>query len=111
MSEVETECLFEARVQLEPPPLEVGDTPSGNIRTFYVKGGTFNGPELTGTVLPGCVDWVTIRPDGSCHLDTFRACPEFETSDERYAWLNGIVAVTRSRTGDGGVIHRVFQVL
>jgi uncharacterized protein DUF3237 len=53
MSEVETEFLFEARVQLELPPLEVGDIPSGNIRTFYVKGGTFEGPRLKGTVLPG----------------------------------------------------------
>jgi hypothetical protein len=30
-----------------------------------------------------------------------RAAPEFETGDPRYAWLNGIVAVTHSRTGDG----------
>lgn len=157
MSEVEAEFLFEARVQLELPPMEVGDTPSGNIRIFYVKGGTFEGPELKGTVLPGGADWVTVRPDGSSHLDVrfclrtddgallylhwvgrfyvedesnleyafdldkpddpagadryyFRACPEFETSDERYAWLNRVVAVTKSRTGDGGVVHRVFQI-
>ena len=40
----------------------------------------------------------------------FRAAPFFETSDKRYAWLNNIVAVTTSRTGDGGPIHRVFAV-
>jgi hypothetical protein len=40
----------------------------------------------------------------------FRAAPEFETADPRYAWLNRIVAVTKSRTGEGGVIHRVFAV-
>lgn len=28
----------------------------------------------------------------------------------RYAWLNNIVAVTKSRTGDGEPIHRVFAV-
>jgi Protein of unknown function (DUF3237) len=40
----------------------------------------------------------------------FRTAPEFETADPRYAWLNGIVAVSKSRTGGGGVIHRVFEV-
>ncbi|MEM9355003.1 MAG: DUF3237 domain-containing protein [Pseudomonadota bacterium] len=40
----------------------------------------------------------------------FRAAPHFETGDERYAWLNNIIAVTKSRTGDGGPIHRVFAV-
>ena len=40
----------------------------------------------------------------------FRTCPRFETGDERYAWMNDIVAVSKSRTGGGGVIHRVFAV-
>jgi predicted ester cyclase len=52
------------------------------------------------------------KPDdpAGAHRYYFRAAPEFETSDSRYAWLNGIVAVTKSRTGGGGVIHRVFAV-
>lgn len=41
----------------------------------------------------------------------FRAAPQFETGDPRYAWLNNIIAVTKSRTGDGGPIHRVFAVM
>ncbi len=40
----------------------------------------------------------------------FRAAPLFETGDPRYAWLNNIVAVSKSRTGDGGPIHRCFAV-
>ncbi|MEM8785754.1 MAG: DUF3237 domain-containing protein [Pseudomonadota bacterium] len=40
----------------------------------------------------------------------FRTAPLFETSAPQYAWLNTIVAVTKSRTGDGGPIHRVFAV-
>ncbi len=40
----------------------------------------------------------------------FRAAPLFETGDPRYAWLNNIISVTKSRTGDGGPIHRVFAV-
>lgn len=40
----------------------------------------------------------------------FRTCPQFETGDERYAWMNRIIAVSASRTGGGGVVHRVFGV-
>jgi hypothetical protein len=48
-------------------------------------------------------------PAGAWRHD-FRAAPQFETADSRYAWLNNIIAVTKSRTGDGGPIHRVFAV-
>ncbi|MEM8813127.1 MAG: DUF3237 domain-containing protein [Pseudomonadota bacterium] len=40
----------------------------------------------------------------------FRTSPRFETGDPRYQWLNRLIAVSRSRTGDGGVIHRIFSV-
>jgi Protein of unknown function (DUF3237) len=156
-NEVETEFLFEARVKLHLPPLDAGPGPEGHRLIFLVKGGTFEGPRLKGTVVPDSgADWVRVRPDGSSHLDVrfclathdgailylhwhgrllpapehrdyafdlqkpddpagasryyFRAAPQFETGDPRYAWLNNIVAVTKSRTGDGGVIHRVFAI-
>lgn len=157
VSELEFEFLFEARVKLALPPMQLGPGPEGHRVIYLVKGGTFAGPRLSGRVVPDSgADWVRIRPDGSSHLDVrfcletddgallylhwhgrftadaenaeyardlakaddpagaaryyFRATPEFETADERYAWLNGIVAVTKSRTGDRGVIHRVFAV-
>lgn len=40
----------------------------------------------------------------------FRTCPQFETAAPQYAWLNKIIAVSTSRTGGGGVIHRVFAI-
>ncbi len=40
----------------------------------------------------------------------FRTSPQFETGDERYAWLNNLICVTKSRTGGGGVVHRVFAI-
>ena len=40
----------------------------------------------------------------------FRTNPLFETGDERYAWLNHVVAIGKGRTGDGGVIYDVFAV-
>ena len=52
------------------------------------------------------------KPDdpGGAHRYYFRTNPLFETGDERYAWLNAIVAVGTGRTGDGGVVYDVFEV-
>lgn len=36
--------------------------------------------------------------------------PRFETGDERYAWLNSIVAVAEGRVLPNAVEYRVFQV-
>ncbi|GAB5415660.1 MAG: DUF3237 domain-containing protein [Congregibacter sp.] len=149
--------LFEARVQLHLPAMQVGPLSDGERMIYLIKGGTFEGPELSGRVVPDSgADWIRLRPDGSAALDVrfcletndnallyvhwqgrcwcapedaeyafdvekpddpagawryyFRAAPQFETGDPRYAWLNNIIAVTKSRTGDGGPIHRVFAV-
>ena len=47
----------------------IGETPSGNRRVGLVAGGTFDGPRLRGTVLPGGADWIIGRPDGVTTLD------------------------------------------
>ncbi|MEM9453145.1 MAG: DUF3237 domain-containing protein [Myxococcota bacterium] len=49
-------------------------------------------------------------PKGAQERYYFRTNPVFETADKRYAWLNGIIAVGKGRTGDGGVIYEVFEV-
>jgi hypothetical protein len=41
----------------------------------------------------------------------FMTAPRFETGDERYAWLNRIVAVAEGRAGPGWVEYRVSQVV
>ena len=48
-------------------------------------------------------------PDGASRY-YFRTNPMFETGDERYAWLNNVVAVGKGRSGDGGVIYDIFEV-
>ncbi len=53
---LETEHLFDVHVDLEPPQ-DLGSTPLGARRIFIVKHGTFEGPKLSGTVLPGGGDW------------------------------------------------------
>ena len=157
VAEIELEFLFESRVRLQLPPLNVGAGPEGHRVIYLVKGGTFEGPKMKGRIVPDSgADWVRVRPDGSSHLDVrfcletvdgailflhwhgrfwtdaanadyardfakpddpagagryyFRSAPEFETADPRYAWLNRIVAIATCRTGDGGVIHRVYAV-
>jgi hypothetical protein len=47
----------------------IGETPSGNRRVGLVAGGTFEGPRLRGTVLPGGADWIIGRADGATTLD------------------------------------------
>jgi hypothetical protein len=47
----------------------VGVTPNGERRVGLVSTGTFEGPKLRGTVLPGGTDWMVARPDGSTTLD------------------------------------------
>ena len=37
--------------------------------------------------------------------------PRFETGDERYAWLNGVIAVTNGMRIDGGGEYHVFGIL
>src|ERR1700733_6165396 len=47
-------------------PLDLGTTPQGHRRIVPQTGGTFTGPELRGTLLPGAsADWQIILPDGT----------------------------------------------
>jgi hypothetical protein len=57
-----TEFVLEAKVTVAMP-LEHGTTPYGRRRVIHITGGTFAGPKLRGTVVPGGADWQMIRPD------------------------------------------------
>ena len=57
------ELLFEVRATLESPIL-VGEVPEGARRVVPIRGGTFEGMRLRGTVLPGGADWQSLRADG-----------------------------------------------
>ena len=58
----ELTLLFEIRATLESPII-VGDVPEGKRRVVPVSGGTFTGPRLRGTLVPGGADWQYLRPD------------------------------------------------
>ncbi len=47
-------------------PLDLGDVAAGHRRIVPLTGGTFSGPELNGTLLPGAsADWQIVLPDGT----------------------------------------------
>jgi hypothetical protein len=59
--EVETEFLFEARVQLAEAH-HIGNTPEGYRMNVPVAGGRFEGPRLSGEIVPfSGADWSRIR--------------------------------------------------
>jgi hypothetical protein len=47
-------------------PLDVGDVGQGHRRIVPLTGGTFTGPQLNGTLVPGVsADWQTVLPDNT----------------------------------------------
>ncbi|MDL4815137.1 DUF3237 domain-containing protein [Actinomadura opuntiae] len=66
--EIRTEPLFDIVVDLDPP-LDFGRGPAGRRMLFGSAGGTFEGPDLRGDVLPGGGDWALFRPGGTMVLD------------------------------------------
>jgi hypothetical protein len=151
MPGIKTEFL--STIALEVEAFNLGDTPYGSRRIFRFNTGSFEGPQLKGTVLPGGGGWSLMRHDGVLEFDTrltletddkkqiymtwkgfrhgpkevinrlnrgetvdpgmyyFRATPYFETSSEKYAWMNCICSIaTGSRTASGRTLQ-VFQVL
>ena len=50
--------------------LNIGAVPYGTRRTAPLGGGTFEGPRLRGTIVPGgSADWQLLRPDGVLEMD------------------------------------------
>ncbi|HZT78410.1 MAG TPA: DUF3237 domain-containing protein [Vicinamibacterales bacterium] len=66
---MKTQLLMTLQVTVAPA-LTVGDVPFGTRRTAPLAGGTFEGPRLRGTVVPGSsADWLLLRRDGVLELD------------------------------------------
>ena len=101
MTDLKTEFLFEASIDLEEPQ-DVGATPHGNRQIYNVKGGTFEGPKLKGEVLPGGADWLLLRPDGAGELDV-RATLRTDDGHLIYTYYRGIFRASPE------VMQRVLQ--
>ena len=50
-------------------PVEIGDVPGGRRRIIAIESGTFEGPDVRGTVRPGGADWQIVRADGLTELE------------------------------------------
>ncbi|MBW8760283.1 MAG: DUF3237 domain-containing protein [Burkholderiales bacterium] len=65
---IATRPLFDIVVDLHPKQ-SFGAGPLGTRVLHGSAGGTFEGPQLRGTVLPIGGDWALYRPDGAMQLD------------------------------------------
>ena len=63
-----TRLLFEMFTDA-PPPMDLRDEGNTGRLIYSVRGGSFEGERLRGTVLPTCGDWVTICPGGRLEFD------------------------------------------
>ncbi|MBP5377789.1 MAG: DUF3237 family protein [Bacteroidaceae bacterium] len=116
------EYVMQLRVLIDTP-YAVGDTPHGKRIIIPITGGTFEGPRLRGTVLPGGADYQLVSPDGkrteleaiycirtddgsTIHVRNrgiiasgdnsfyFKAAPQFEApAGSPYSWLNNAIFV------------------
>ncbi len=68
LPEPQLEFIFEAKVLLGQVQ-NLGETTYGKRRIIPVVGGSFEGPDIKGTILSGGSDWQTIRTDGTADLD------------------------------------------
>jgi hypothetical protein len=96
-SEPSLEHMFDMHVDLEAPQI-IGATPAGTRQIFVVKTGAFDGPLLSGEVLPGGGDWATSRPDGSIQLDV-RATLKADNGELIYSYYTGIIGDAMSVAG------------
>jgi hypothetical protein len=65
---INTKHIFTLRLDIGTPQ-PVGETPNGRLVVMPVRGGSFEGERLKGTVEPCGSDWITIRPDGAFALN------------------------------------------
>jgi hypothetical protein len=82
MSEIKTEFLFTIALEVEVSNL--GDTPYGSRRVGWFGVGSFEGPKLKGTVLPGGACWMLMRRDDVLEID---ARITLETDDKQQIYM------------------------
>ena len=71
-------------------PLDLGDVAQGHRRIVPQTGGTFTGPELSGTLLPGAsADWQILLPDGTA-LGDIRYTLQTDAGELLYVQSRGV---------------------
>ena len=131
-SNLESEFLMELLLDVDP------QLDAGHTSIAPVTGGSFDGARLNGTVHGGGADWIT-QVSGHSSLDVritletndgaiiymtykgvvarsdsglyWRVTPVFNTSSEKYDWLNHKVFVGKSKQVEGKVAYDIFEIL
>ena len=84
-------------------PLDLGDVAQGRRRIVPLTSGTFAGPELNGTLLPGSsADWQVVLRDGTA-LGDLRYMLQTDGGDLLYVQSRGI------RHGSAEVLERLAR--
>ena len=86
-----SEFLFDADINLAPT-LDLGATPLGTRSIYNVTGGTFGGPKLRGTFLPGGADWLLTLANGGSELDV-RAAMQTDDGALIYVSYRGVIDI------------------
>ena len=73
-------------------PVEIGTGPCGARMVFNATGGTFEGPRLRGTVVPGGGDWLLIDGEGVGRLDV-RIILETDDGARIYVQYYGVIVM------------------
>ncbi|HET6871290.1 MAG TPA: muconolactone Delta-isomerase family protein [Solirubrobacteraceae bacterium] len=84
-------------------PVDLGETDHGHRRIVPLTGGTFTGPRLEGTLVPGAsADWQTVLPDGTA-LGDIRYTLQTNGGDVLYVQSRGV------RHGSADVLARLAR--
>jgi muconolactone delta-isomerase len=84
-------------------PIDLGDTDHGHRRIVPLTGGTFIGPSINGTLLPGAsADWQTVLGDGTA-LGDIRYTLRTDGGDVLYVQSRGV------RHGSAEVLARLAR--
>ena len=84
-------------------PLDVGDLVAGRRRIVPLTEGTFNGPRISGTLVPGAsADWQIVQPDGTA-LGDIRYVLKTDAGDLLYVQSRGV------RHGSAEVLARLAR--
>lgn len=126
-----------ARVVLTPGAVHrIEGGPFGDRIVAAVGTGRWEGDRISGAIVGAGGDWATPGAGGAMLIDvrqlvetddgavivvtyhgrgdrarrTYTVAPTFETSDERYSWLNLVQAVGRGSFVDGELVYEMYEV-
>ncbi len=83
-----TEFVYESKVLIDRERISIDKSKYGGRNIVWITGGTFKGPNMEGTVIPGGADWQLVRPDGVTELD---ARYTLKTNDGVIVYVNNRV--------------------